>query len=162
MIEEMLLCNGIPIYQQTFFTDLPATAMQQNPIAQTLPTQIGYIYGLSLYTDTVGPTNQTLININDCRNMYLQLNWKGSKFMDSIRLSDLCYDVIPFGTALCPEPRYKRVSIPYNFSMDQSYYLNPKNVVSKTVALNLWYITRSDYNKLITRGEISDDLIPIK
>jgi hypothetical protein len=160
-MEKLFLKLGIPTYQMTVQTDIPGTATLQIPIGKILNTNIGRIYGMSIYTDGKTIDNKLLPTFAQSNLLYLQLVYGATQFITGIRLSDMVYRN---AAATAPAQRpYFPVNIPYNFSLDQSFFVNPTSIVTvTTIAWNLFYISMAGYKKLeekgfvLINGEISE------
>lgn len=159
LLWDILVKYGIDSYRMSIYTPIPSTAEQQIPISKQIPQQVGLIFGLSTYTDTVTPANQNLITTTNAGNLYLTFKDGPTEFFQPIRLNEMIYDFIGFPNT--NQDRYMPVNINGNFDMSTSYYANPTNIVAGEtnpfIALNLWYISTNSYvwlmeNKIIEQN----------
>lgn len=162
MIIEQLIKLGIPSYVTQIFTDIPTNAELNIQIAKQLPTQIGRIYGLSIYTDTVTPDNKPLITTTDAMNLYINLKHGATDFFENIRLDDMLSNFT--GVPTLPSQKWLPVNIPGDFDLSTSSYINPTSIVSAAapaaatvIALNLWYISQKAYNTLEDQGLVLEN-----
>jgi len=154
MILEMLMKLGVPTLTTTIYSPIPTTASQQIEIAKQLPTQIGRIYGMAIYCDSVTPDNKDLITTTDSQFLYLTLKEGMANFIEDLRLDDMV-SVFSGSPVSRPLP-YLSVNIPNTFDLSTSFYANPTGILAgannKTIALKLWYISIETYNKLVKQG----------
>lgn len=145
---------GIPTLTTTIYSPIPATADNTIKIAVQLPTQIGRIYGLATYADSVTPAGQDLITTTDAQNLYLTLKEGMANFLEDVRLDDLLTSFS--GTPVQRPYPYLPVNIPNTFDLSTSLYANPTNILAgannKTIALKLWYISIDTYDRLVRTG----------
>lgn len=150
MIDEFLFKLGIPTYIESVFTSVPDTAEQQFNLPKQMPTQIGWIYGLSIYVGTVTPTNTALITMTDATNLFLVLKSGQSNFIESLRLDDMI-----FNQATGVRSRYLEISVPNDISLDASFYQNPTGIIGpKQIMLNIHYISNVGRQTLVENGII--------
>lgn len=154
-LEDILFTYGIDTYLMSILTNLPAVGEAVNPIAKQIPQQVGLIYGLSTYTDTVSPTNQTLISSADAENIYLTFKDGPTEFYQPQRMDSLIFKSAGFPNN--NPNNYLPVFIQGNFDLSTSFYANPTAVISKTIMLNLHYISTESYVALMEKGVVLDD-----
>lgn len=158
---QQLIYWGIPSYRTTIFTPLPTGVTTEIQIAKQLPTQIGRIFGMSVYCDTVTPANQPLITTANATNLYLNLVHGATKFFEVTRLDDLNYNPAVATIAVQALEKWLPVNIPGDFDLSTSVYFNPTGIVSAVppaaptnIALNLWYISEAAYKTLVKKGMV--------
>ena len=159
MLHDIIIKYGIPSYFESIQTDIPTGAGQLNiPIAAILPTQIGRIYGISTYVQMTGATktadNKTLITVAQAGLLFLNLKWGATNFIQNLRMSELISEPAGLNAVATPISNdngvnYLPVNIPWDFSLDQSSYINPSLINSGTICLNLWYISKQTYETMI-------------
>lgn len=165
MIVDFLLRLGIPTYTTTIYSPLPinASTAQTFDIAKQLPTQIGRIFGMSVYTEGVTPDNKDNITTADAENLYLTFKDGATDFIEDLRLSDLVTNLTNSQRQL----PYVPVNIPGGFDLSTSFYRNPTAITAgannKTVALKLWFISVPTYNTMLKKGIVAINAdIPMK
>lgn len=131
LIEDIISKAGIPTYITKLVSQIPAAATLEIPMPKTIPKQIGLIYGLFTYTDTVDPANNPLITSADASVLYMVLKDGPDEFIQSIRLDDLQNTIV--GVPLSRTERYYRCNIPGNFDLSTSFFQNPTGIVSAPV-----------------------------
>ena len=143
---------NIPTQFSTIVLSFPTSAQAKLIIPDKLQTNIGLIYGLSIYCDTVTSDNQTLITTTEAGLLYLILKKGSADFIDQIRLDDLLFQFS--GVPTLPADKYLPVHVPAPFSLDQSFIANPTGIVApaapgtKAIQLNLWYINTNMYEMM--------------
>jgi hypothetical protein len=143
-MEQLCRKYNIPTQFTNIIISFPISVQAKLVIPDKLQTNIGLIYGISIYTDTVTADNQTLITTTEAGLLYLVLKKGSADFIDSIRLDDLLFQFS--GVPTLPAEKYLNVHIPAPFSLDQSFIANPTGIVApappgtKAIQLNLWYI----------------------
>jgi hypothetical protein len=152
-IEAILFREGIATWLGDIVTSLPAdnngAGSQKFQIGKNLATNIGFIYGLSMYADGTDPNGTQLITTTQAQNMYLGLYDGATNFIQYLRLSDLLNEFA--GSPIVRAQKYLPVNVPV-FDLSQSDYYNPNVYVNATLRLKLWYITNSDFDKLKATG----------
>lgn len=158
MMQEILVKTGIPSYVTNIISPIPLSNQLQIPIAKTIPQQIGYIYGLTILTDTSDPQNNNLITLTQAQLLYLVLKDGPTEFFQQIRLDQMVFT--PAGFPNLNPNNYMPVNIPGNFDLSTSYYQNPTGVVSvpdnptTTIMLQLWFISTESYEWLMKKNYI--------
>lgn len=159
-LEERLFNLGVPLYTQDIITNIPAAATGQIQIAKTLPTTVGWIFGLSTYADGVDSQNNTLITTTQASNLFMYLQNGPNQFIQEMRLTDLLYTYA--GNPIVRNTRYWEVNIPGNFDLSTSNFLNPTNIASPAapakpivIRLKLWYIDKTSYKILEESGAVA-------
>lgn len=154
----LLYKNRLPVLHFPIYTSVVNT--QQINIAQKLNTSIGLIYGISIDTTGVDPTNRVLITDLQAAQLYLTLRQGTSDFLFQFRLSNFnFFNNIVAATSNLNPYRYLPVNIPgigsgQSISLDQSYYNNPTGITTGVIKLNLWYLTPSNVQILEKRGAL--------
>ena len=145
---------NIPTQITSIVVSFPVGVENKIVLPKTLQTNIGLIFGLSIYCDTVTATNQTLITTTEAGLLYLILKQGSSDFIDGIRFDDMLFNFS--GVPTLPANKYLPVHIPAPFSLDQSYIANPTGIVApaapatKAVQVNFWYVNMA-YWKMIEK-----------
>lgn len=163
MFKSILDKNGIPQLFQVIKTVITAAAPQIK-LGNTLPTQIGLIYGISTTVGiggvaTVDDTNNTLITAANASNLYLNL-LKGSTLVVSpMRLDKLIFNVPSATLAPTADNRFLPMIIPNTISLDTSYYSNPTGISAGEIMLELWYIDNDMLQYLVQKGELPEFMV---
>jgi len=144
-IQTLLFKLGIGTWVEDITTLLPAVASPTVQIGNTLPTNVGFIYGLSTYADSVDPDGNTLITSAQAMTIYLVLKDGPTEFIQYIRMDDLLNIVA--GSPLVRNQKFTSVNIPA-FDLSKSYYKNPSSVLNATIRLKLWYIQANDWKQI--------------
>lgn len=149
-IETMCFRCGIGIWVQDIKTLLPVNASAVPfQIGKILQTDIGFIYGLVMYSDGVDADGDTMVSTTQCQNMYLNLKDGASDFIQRIRLSDLLNEFS--GSPVIREKKYTPIAIT-RFDLSNSTYANPLAYTSSpanvSVNLKLYYIQVDDWKML--------------
>lgn len=158
-LEERLFNLGVPLYTQDIITNIPVQASQTIQIAKTLPTTVGWIFGISVYTDGVDSANNTLISTTQAQNLYMYLQNGPVQFLQEMRLSDFLNDYA--GSPIVRIARYFPVNIPGNFDLSTSQFLNPTAIASTAnqppivIRLKLYYIDKTSYKVLEESGAVA-------
>lgn len=164
MFLEMLFKLGIPTYTTTIYSSIAATAEVQISIAKQLPTQIGRIYGMATYADSVTPDNKQLITTADASNLYLTFKDGATNFFEDLRLTDLLSEFS--GVPATRLTNYLECNIPGGFDLSTSFYTNPTGIVAglngKTIALKLWYVSVPTYSTMLKKGLVLENANPPK
>lgn len=156
MITDFLVKYNIPTYLTQIKTTLPSTAQSSVNIGKNMPTNVGLIYGIFIYADSVVPddASQNLISVSESESIYMSLKVGMTLYVENLRLDHLIY-YNTAATAVNNTTRYMPVNIPYNIELDKSYYLNPSGTVDKTILLNLLYIDKVGLALLQKNGVLS-------
>lgn len=170
-LEAEFLKMGIITFCDDVVTGIPLAASNEIQIANILQQDIGWIYGVSMYADSVDPQGNTLITTTQAQNLYIQFRNASINFMQYIRLDDLLN--VYNGSPVIRPRGYKPVNIPGTYSgsskfdISTSSYLNPTGIVSPAapaapivVRLKLWFINSQNATELHKKGFF--ELPPIK
>lgn len=141
-MEQLLFKLGIASWAQDIITPIPTTAATTFQIGKTLPTNVGFIYGLSTYADGLDPEGNTLITTTQAQGLYLNLQDGATQFFESIRMDDLLNTFA--GTPVVRPQKYMPVCIP-DFDLSKSVYQNPNSFISGTIRLKIWYVQTKDW-----------------
>lgn len=156
MMQDLLIKTGIRSYVTSIISPVPTAAQIQIPIAKTIPSQVGLIYGMAIYTDTDDPQGNNLITFANAQELYMVLKDGPTEFLFNIRLDAMIFNLAGFPN-LNPQG-FLNVAIPGNFDMSTSYYQNPTGIVSgeatTTIMLQLWYISTESYIWLMEKNYI--------
>lgn len=151
---------GIPQLLTTIKTVIPGTATPQIKLGNTMPEQIGLIYGMSVSVGiagvaTVDDMGNTLITLTNASNLFLTLQKGSTKVLDPMRLDKLVYNVPNATVAATADYRYLPMIIPNYISLDTSYYSNPASLTAGEIMLELWYITNEMLDFLVSEQAIA-------
>jgi len=157
----LILKYGLPSYLTNIISPVPVTAQVSIQIAKKLPTQIGRIYGLSIYTDTVAPDASPLITTTDAQVLYLNLVDGATKFYSPVRLDEMNFNFAGVPTP-GESPRYMPVNLP-RFDLSTSEFINPTGIISApapavatVILLNFHYISFDAWNYLLQKKVVFD------
>lgn len=151
MIEELLFKVGIPTYKTNLETEI--TAVKEIELGQNAPTNIGWIYGISVNCEGTSPdTSKNLITLANAKDLWVNFKIGSSVFIQTWRLSELVFTI--GGTARTQPMNYQPCSIPLELDWKQSTIENPTLITGKYVVFNLWYIDVPGYNALMRSGVI--------
>lgn len=150
MIEELLFKVGVPTYKTNLIT--PLTAANEINLGQQAPTNIGWIYGISLNVGGTDFQGNTLISLADAGNLWLNLKIQTNVFTQTLRLSNYVYQQP--NVPRTQERNYMPVSIPLELDWKQSTILNPTNIASGTVFFDFYYIDIPSYTNLLNSGTL--------
>lgn len=149
-IESRLFQLGIGTWETEFITSAPAnpTTGAGSPnfeVGKNLPTDVGFIYGLSMDADAIGNDGLPLPTTSQAQNMYIRLKDGGTEFMEPFKLSDLLNELA--GSPAVRIKRYMDVAIP-RFDLSKSEYVNPLLYTGFNLHLRFWYINTADWAKV--------------
>lgn len=144
-LQTTLFRMGIGTWIEDIPTLLPTPAAVTVPIGQTMPSNVGFIYGISTYADGVDSENQTLISTVQSQLIFMTLQDGPTQFIQKVRLSDLLNEVA--GSPVVRAEKFTPVAIPA-FDLSKSFYQNPTSVAGAVIRLKLWYIQKDTWNKL--------------
>lgn len=163
-ILDVLFKHGIPTYTMALQSPIPTTNEAQLIISKQIPQQVGLIFGVYTYTDTVTPSNNPLITATDATNLYLVLKDGPTEFFQPIRLDSLMFTNPGFPNV--DSKRYLDVLIPGTFDLSTSFYANPTGIVSAAapelatnIMLGLWYISTESYLYLINNKIVDENAL---
>lgn len=161
--KQFLVTYGLNTYRTTIFIPIPTGAQVEIQLPKQTPTNIGRIFGLSIYADTVAPDNSPLITTAQAQLLYLTFKDASTEFWEKVRLDDLL-----FNFAGVPTPsgeRFYDVNLPGQFDLSTSFITNPTGIISAAapaaptqIALNVHYISRQSYHKLLNAGIVLDEV----
>jgi len=144
-IQTVLFRMGIGTWSTDMVTIMPNPASPKFQIGKNLPTDVGFIYGLTTYADGTDPDGNTLISTAQAQNIYITLQDGATQFFEQIRMSDLLNEFA--GSPIVRGEKFLPVAIPA-FDLSKSYYQNPNSYVTATIRLKLWYIQMNDWNRV--------------
>lgn len=154
----LLYKHRLPVLHYPIYTTVVGT--QTINIAEKLNTSIGLIYGVSIDTQGVDPSNRALITDVDCNNLFLTLRQGSSNFLQDMRLNNFNFFNVGVLASVNTNPyRFLPVNIPgtmsgESISLDQSFYSNPTLIAAGIIKLNFWYLTPANVKLLVKKGEI--------
>lgn len=147
-IQTVLFRMGIGTWATDLITIMPTPASVKFDIGKNLPTDVGFIYGISTYADGTDPDGNALISTAQAQNIYITLRDGSTNFFEQVRMSDLLNEFA--GSPVVRPEKYIPVAIPA-FDLSKSFYQNPVAFAGPTIRLKLWYIQLDDWNKV--KGE---------
>jgi hypothetical protein len=166
-IEQLCFKLGVKTYTDTYYTNLLGSSPTK--IGQNMPMPIGWIYGISIDTDSVNPTDKTLPNITAAQasNLWLYFKIGAELFINNMRLDKLIY----YGNATSGsenysnQQRYFTVNIPRVSDLKESYYNNPQGYGTQLaplqIPLTIYYINVNTYDHLLKKGYIFDGAVTL-
>ncbi len=138
---------NIPTKIKTLTTS--TNAANATVIGQTMPAEIGYIYGISVLKDGIDEQGQAVIAEAQLENVFLQLKRGTSLVFDSYRLDQLCFSS---DTDLSNPKRYLDIVMPGDLDLSTSQYITPNGAAVGNIVLNLFYLSWTDINYLNNQG----------
>lgn len=141
-MHSLLFKMGIGTWALDIITALPSTPTTTFQIGKNLPTNIGFIYGMSTYADGTDPDGNTLISTTQAQNIYMTLQNGSTQFFEQIRMDDLLN--VYAGSPIVRADKYMPVNIPV-FDLSKSFYQNPNSYVNSVIRLKIWYIQLNDW-----------------
>lgn len=163
-MRDLLFKWAIPTYVTTITTAIPVNGQLKIEIGKKLPDQIGLIFGMAIYADTVDEANNPLITTANAQALYINLTDGPTQFFETIRLSDMLNEFA--GTPVVKAEKYLPVNIPGNFDLSKSNYINPGLIVSAAppalptvIKLELWFVSTAAYVFLMKKGVVDDTYI---
>jgi hypothetical protein len=148
-IQSILFKMGIGTWVSDIITPVPSPIASTNfQVGKTLPTDVGFIYGLSVYADGVDSQNNPLISTTQAQNLFLCLQDGPTQFMEDIRLSDLLNEFA--GSPVVRPDKFTPVNIA-KFDLSKSSYKNPLSFTSGVIHLKIWYVNSRDWAHLKTQ-----------
>ncbi len=156
MVQQLLMKWGIPTYVYSVQT-LLAGAIEEK-IGDTLEVTVGWVYGISVNVDGKTPDNaNNLITAGNTANLYLNLKYGQSIYVNGLRLNHLVFDQFPGAGPLFNQTKYLEVNIPVGTDLKQSTYSNPTLLTAAVVMINLFYIDVTAYQFLIDKNIILEN-----
>jgi hypothetical protein len=169
-LEELFLKLGLVTFEADVVTNIPVQNSNTIQIAKFLQTDIGFIYGISTYADSVDPQGNSLITTTQAQSLWLTLKNAATEFGPNIRMDDLL--TVFAGVPIVRNTRYLPFRIPCyfrdtgggaiekHFDISTTYYVNPTGIVSSSntgvppivIRLKLWYINSFDTSELVAKG----------
>jgi hypothetical protein len=155
-IETMCFKMGIRTYSDTYFTMLDGGSPTK--IGQDMPNPIGWIYGISIETDSVYPTDATkpTITIDQASKLYLYFKEGTDLYLNNFRCDRAVFSnppaPLPTTEYYSNPKRYFQINIPKMTDLKQSYYNNPTAIKNVYVPLTIYYIDILSYNELLHKG----------
>lgn len=151
MVADILFKLGVPTYQYSINTLLQGGAVQK--IGDTLEVTVGWIYGLATQVSGTLPLDpaQPLPTGAQIQNIYLNLKYGQSIYINQMRMSDLTF-IDPAAGLYINQSRYLPVNIPALTDFKQSFYQNPQLYNNINVSLTLYYIDKVAYKNLVESG----------
>lgn len=166
-IEELCFKLGLKTYSDTYYTNL--VGVSPTKIGQDMPNPVGWIYGISIDTDSVNPTDASLPNITlaQASNLWLYFKFGVELFINNMRCDKLVYygNAISGAVNYSNQQRYFPVNIPRVTDLKQSYYNNPQGYGTQTsplqIPLTIWYLTVDTCNDLVKKGYTFDGTMAV-
>jgi len=141
---------GVGTWVMDVITQIPNPASTQFNIGQTLPKNVGYIYGLSTYCDGVDTQNVALPTTAQLQALYLTFKNGPAEFFSMVRMSDFSNELLnaTSNSYQVRDQKYTPVNIPA-FDLSTSFYNNPTSIVGPiNIRLKLWYVQLGDWNDI--------------
>jgi hypothetical protein len=173
-LEDFFFRMGIPTYCNDVVTNIPQQVTNEiKPIQNIMQSDIGYIYGMSVYADRTDPIGNIMITTTQAQNLYLQLRNGSISFGQYIALDDMLSTYA--GSPVIREKKYLPFNIPgtyadhgkgapgQHFDISQSSYLNPTGIVSAAtgppivIRLKFWYVPTVGATMLAKHGFFDPD-----
>jgi hypothetical protein len=146
--EDLLFGLGIATFVSRIEIPLTATPAAKIQLGKDQNTDIGMIYGL--YVDAGGTmpedTTKNCLTLANCSKVWLEWKKGQTTFIDKQRLETFVYTA---ASNIANPKRYTRINVPGNIDMSECMIYNPEKIASETVVLNLLYIHKSDYGRLV-------------
>lgn len=161
-LQTYLLQYGLASYRVTLFISIPTTPEAEIPLPKQMPQNIGRIFGLSTYADTVTPANSTLITTSESQLLYFTFKDAATEFFINVRFDDLLYNFA--GVPTPSGQKFLPVNLPGQFDLSNSFISNPTLIVTpaapatKVIALTFHYISQKSYQLLLKGGYMLDEV----
>lgn len=152
-LKDTLFEYAIDIYMMSIYTTM--VAENQVIISKQIPQQVGLIYGLSIYTDGVTPTNDALITSVNAESLFLTFKDGPTEFFQPLRLDQLIFKSSGFPNI--DAEQYYPININGNFDLSTSFYANPLAIAAGKVMLNLHYISTESFLYLMNNKIVKQD-----
>lgn len=148
-LEHWLFKVGVPTYKTQIYIDLPAAASNSIELGNTVPENIGWIYGLAVNVGGKKPNDASLnlLTLAQSYELWLQLKYGSADFIDYYRLSNLVFN--NYGAARTQVENYLPVSIPMGTDWKKSLIINNTSIVSATIMFDIYFIDIPTYKNLV-------------
>jgi len=153
----MLTRHGLMYNVVNIITPFPAVATQQIAVGSKMPTDVGFIFGLSVFANSVSPGGSTLLTFAQTGTVYLQLKRGSNNVLNQVRLDQYVVNTADATRSNYAQP-YVETYLPADISLDQSLYFNPTGVLNSSVMLNFWYVNTETTKALLSLGLVKDTL----
>jgi len=144
-ITTKLLEMGVSTWATDIITQLPVPATENFEIGKTLPENVGFIYGISIYADSLDPVGNTLISTTQAQGMYINIRDGATTFFPAMKLSDFLSEVA--GSPIVRAEKFVPVNIKA-FDLSTSSYSNPNLFTGAFIRLKLWYIQKGEWQRV--------------
>lgn len=143
-MEDLLFKMGVQSWATDIITPLPSAPASTNfQIGKTLATNVGFIYGVSVYADGIDPVGNPLISTTQAQGIYVTWQNGSSQFYETVRLDDYLNTFA--GTPVVRPDKYTRVNWP-TFDLSKSFFNNPFLYTNATIRIKLYYVQIEDWN----------------
>jgi hypothetical protein len=151
-ITSLIFNLGVATWCTDIITVIPTAITPTIQVGKTLPSDVGFIYGISTYVDGLKDADgNTLPTTTQGQNLFLTLQTGSTQFMSQIRLTDFSNELSFGGGYQIRDSIFRPVNIPA-FDLSKSYYQNPASIVSSlttiAIRLKLWYIQEQDWTRV--------------
>lgn len=144
--EDKLFQLGVTTFMTDVITPIPTPGQTTFQIGKVLSEDIGYIYGISSYADTVDELGISLPSTTQMQNLWFGGQNGSTQFIQYMRMDDFLN--VFSGTPEVRDSHYRRVSIPY-FDISKSEFKNPTNIAGPiNIHLKMWYIQKNVWAKI--------------
>ncbi len=138
--------NGILTFKTQYTVDLPSAAKAQVQLTGNIPTNIGFLFGISVLCGGTAPdAASTLPTIVQCRQLYLTLKLGTEDQYENLRLDNLVMIDPTAAPTWKDSKQYFPITGPDKYDMKKSYVSNPASLTSIALIFDLWYITYTSY-----------------
>lgn len=144
-ISSYLFKLGCTTWAQDIITSVPNPGKAKFEVGKQLPTDIGFIYGISTVADGLDPDGNALITSAQAQQLYVTFQDGASQFLAQWRLDDLLNNMS--GSLVDRADKFTPVNIP-TFDISKSFYQNPNVFTTGVIRLKLWYIQMNDWVKI--------------
>jgi len=156
--EDLLIKLGVPTYTTQIFKDLNATVTGNTiELGDDVPTNLGWIYGMSIHTDGFKPSDasKSLITLANAYDLWFTFVYGTANVTQYTRLSDMVFNVPPSTTrngVRTQELNYMPISTPQGGDWRKSIITNPTGITTGTIMMNLFFIDEVTYQNLVASG----------
>lgn len=151
--EDILFGLGIPTYLCRIEIPLTAAPTAKVQLGKDQNTDIGLIYGIWIDPAGTMPDDsaEAGLSLANCSKVWLEWKKGQTTFIDRQRLETMVYT----GPSAVTNPiRYRRMNIPGNIDMSECMIYNPEKIASETVVINLLFISKGDYARLVSDSKV--------
>jgi hypothetical protein len=151
-MNSLLFKLGVATWCTDIITIVPIPNTNIIYIGKTLPTDVGFIYGIATYVDgTKDADGNTPPTTLQAQNIFVTLQTGSTQFISQVKLSDFANELlnVAANSLQVRDSIFRPVIIPA-FDLSKSYFQNPAGLVSTSlitvaIRLKLWYIQHDDW-----------------